>query len=130
MGLVKTSLDEGTGYWFSDGYGDYMRHFQRGMASVPEWAPPNESHLLGSTSVVRDIRYGEKEIVYVTFDKSSREVLRLREVPVSVRAGSKSISRVQHLQADEPGYTIEPAASGGFVVRIRHMQSGKVTVSY
>ena len=34
-GLVKTSIDEGTGYWFSDGYGDYMRHFLRGMASVP-----------------------------------------------------------------------------------------------
>jgi len=43
-GLVKPSLDEGTGYWFSDGYGDYMRHFQRGMASVPEWAPANEDH--------------------------------------------------------------------------------------
>ena len=33
-GLVKTSVDEGTGYWFSDGYGDYMRHFQRAMASI------------------------------------------------------------------------------------------------
>ena len=42
-GLVKTSLDEGTGYWFSDGYGDYMRHFSRGMASVPEWAPAQEN---------------------------------------------------------------------------------------
>jgi hypothetical protein len=129
-GLVKTSLDEGTGYWFSDGYGDYMRHFQRGMASVPEWAPANGSHLLGSTSVVRDVRYGEKEIRYVTFDKSSREVLRLREAPVSIRAGSKNIARVQRLQADADGYSIEPVTGGGFVVRIRHTQSGKVTVSF
>jgi len=129
-GLVKTSLDEGTGYWFSDGYGDYMRHFQRGMASVPEWAPANESHLLGSTSVVRAIRYTEKEIGYVTFDKSSKEVLRLRKAPVSVRAGSKTIPLVRHLQADQNGYSIEPAAGGGFVVRIRHTQPGKVTVSF
>jgi hypothetical protein len=129
-GLVKTSVDEGTGYWFSDGYGDYMRHFQRGMASVPEWAPPNESHLLGSSSVVRDVRYEEKQIVYVTFDKSSTEVLRLREAPVSVLAGSRNIPRVQHLRADQEGYTIEPVAGGGFVVRIRHTQSGKVTVSF
>jgi hypothetical protein len=129
-GLVKTSLDEGTGYWFSDGYGDYMRHFQRGMASVPEWAPANESHLLGSTSVVRDIHYTEKEIAYLTFDKSSREVLRLRKAPVSVRGGSKDIPLLEHLQADADGYSIEPATGGGFVVRIHHLSSGKVTVSF
>lgn len=129
-GLVKTSVDEGTGYWFSDGYGDYMRHFQRGIASVPDWAPANESHLLGSTSVVRDIRYTEKEIAYLTFDKSSREALRLRQAPVSIRAGSRSIRRVQNLQVDEDGYTIESATGSGFVMRIQHTQSGKVTLSF
>ena len=63
-GLVKTSLDEGTGYWFSDGYGDYMRHFLRGMASVPEWAPARENHLLRSSSVVRSIKYEKQKIEY------------------------------------------------------------------
>jgi len=70
-GLVKTSLDEGTGYWFSDGYGDYMRHFQRGMASVPEWAPAHQAHVLGSTSIVRRVRYAAGEIEYVTFDNAA-----------------------------------------------------------
>jgi len=63
-----------------------------GMASVPEWAPTDEDHLLGSTSVIRSIRYGEREISYVTFDPRSREVLRLRRPPQSVRAGSASLS--------------------------------------
>ena len=26
-------------FWFSDGYGDYIRHFMAGLGAVPEWAP-------------------------------------------------------------------------------------------
>jgi hypothetical protein len=127
-GLVKTSLDEGTGYWFSDGYGDYMRHFQRGMASVPEWAAADEDHLLGSTSVVRSIRYGEHEITYVTFDRQSREVLRLRRQPVAVRAATVALPQAKELQSGSQGYSVEPVAQGGFVVRIEHHGSAKVTI--
>lgn len=127
-GLVKTSLDEGTGYWFSDGYGDYMRHFQRGMASVPEWAPADEDHLLGSTSVVRSIRYGEHEISYVTFDRRSREVLRLRRAPQTVRAGTVSLPRRAALDHDRPGYSVEPIAPGGVVLRIQHQRAGTITI--
>jgi len=127
-GLVKTSLDEGTGYWFSDGYGDYMRHFQRGMASVPEWAPPDEDHLLGSTSVVRSIRYGEQEITYVTFDNRSREVLRLRRQPVKVLAGTVPLARAKVLGRGQEGFSVEPVLQGGFVVRIEHHRSAKLTI--
>jgi hypothetical protein len=127
-GLVKTSLDEGTGYWFSDGYGDYMRHFQRGMASVPEWAPAEEDHLLGSTSAVRAIRYGEHEISYVTFDHHSQEVLRLRREPEAVQAGKVALPRAKELRSGSQRYSVEPVAQGGFVVRIEHHGSAKVTI--
>jgi hypothetical protein len=127
-GLVKTSLDEGTGYWFSDGYGDYMRHFQRGMASVPEWAAADEDHLLGSTSVVRAVSYGEREVAYVTFDRRSREVLRLRRQPVAVRAATVALPQAKELQSGSQGYSVEPVAQGGFVVRIEHHGSAKVTI--
>jgi hypothetical protein len=127
-GLVKTSLDEGTGYWFSDGYGDHMRHFQRGLASVPEWAPPDESHLLGSTSVVRAVHYGVGQISYVTFDKAAREVLRLRERPTTVRAGGKLLPRVNSLDGSTQGYTLEAIAGGGFAVRIQHQHSGDIRI--
>lgn len=127
-GLVKTSLDEGTGYWFSDGYGDYMRHFQRGMASVPEWAPAGEDHLLGSSSVVRSIRYAEDELAYVTFDRCSREVLRLRYEPVSVKAGKLALKRAKSLASGQQGYTVEPAPESGFVVRIQHQHAREISV--
>lgn len=127
-GLVKTSLDEGTGYWFSDGYGDYMRHFHRGMASVPEWAPADEDHLLGSTSVVRSIRYGEHEITYVTFDRRSREVLRLRREPAAVRAGAVALARTRVLDSGRQGFSVEPVAQGGFVVRIHHQHAKEIAI--
>jgi hypothetical protein len=127
-GLVKTSLDEGTGYWFSDGYGDYMRHFQRGLASVPEWAPANEDHLLGSTSVIRSIEYSERELRYVTFDARSREVLRLRREPLAVRAGKVTLPRREVLKSGVPGYSVEPVAGGGYVVRIQHQRADTITL--
>ncbi|HUD47498.1 MAG TPA: hypothetical protein VMR33_11745 [Candidatus Baltobacteraceae bacterium] len=129
-GVVQISIDKGGGFWFSDGYGDNMRHFQRGMASVPEWAPPRESHLLGSTSVVRSIRYGAPAIDYLTFDKAAREVLRLEAPPSSVRAGGKSLPRVNSLNDRPEGYTEEPIASGGFAVRIKHAHSGQIEIQF
>jgi len=127
-GLVKTSLDEGTGYWFSDGYGDYMRHFQRGMASVPEWAPADEDHLLGSTSVVRSIRYSEREITYVTFDRRSREVLRLRRAPQAVRAGNAPLPQLNALSSGAQGYTVDPFAPRGCAVRIQHQSDALIRI--
>lgn len=127
-GLVKTSLDEGTGYWFSDGYGDYMRHFQRGMASVPEWAPSTENHILRSESVVRSARYEKDRVEYETFDAASRELLKLRVAPLSVTAGGVALKRVEDIDAVEEGYAVVPVARGGFAVRVRHAKSGKVVV--
>ncbi len=129
-GLVKTSLDEGTGYWFSDGYGDYMRHFLRGMASVPEWAPADADHLLGSSSLVRSIKYGGHEIAYVTFDRNAREVLRLGREPKAVRAGSARLTRYKVRQTGRQGYSVEPMGEGGFVVRIEHHRSADVRISF
>jgi len=127
-GLVRASVDEPTGYWFSDGYGDYLRHFQRGMASVPEWAPPKESHLLGSTSVVRAVHYSSDQIDYLTFDNQGREVLRLREPPTKVMAGGLRLSRLERLRGHAEGYSVTPIAGGGCAVRIQHNHSGRVVI--
>lgn len=127
-GLVKTSIDEGTGYWFSDGYGDYLRHFHRGMASVPEWAPASEDHLLGSSSVIRSILYAEREISYVTFDQRSREVFRLRRPPQAVLAGKAFLPQLKALSNNRQGYTVEPIAPRGCVVRIQHKRAAAVTI--
>jgi hypothetical protein len=129
-GLVKTSLEDSSGYWFSDGYGDRTRHFLRGMASVPKWAPRNESHLLGSTSLVRFITYGNDEVAYHTFDKASQEVLRLRQMPSEVKAGGKRLPPVDKLDGFALGYTVENITGGGFAVRIKHNRSGDVAIRF
>jgi hypothetical protein len=123
-GLVKTSLDEGTGYWFSDGYGDYMRHFLRGMASVPKWAPKDENHLLRSSSVVRSINYAKDKIEYRVFDASGTELLKLRDRPRKIFLDGKPISERENVEGYDEGYTVKSIAGGGFVVTI-HRQNAK-----
>jgi hypothetical protein len=80
--------------------------------------------------VVRSIRYGEDEIVYTTFDKSSREVLRLRHPPTAVWAGSSRLPQVKDLRRSRQGYSVEPAAGGGAVVRIQHQRSSDIRISW
>ena len=127
-GLVKSSIDEGTGYWFSDGYGDYMRHFQRGMASVPQWAPWKQNHLLRSSSIVRSIRYGKDKIVYRTFDSTSKELFKLSARPKEIYLNAEKLPRADKLEQSADGYTIESVKGGGFAVRIQHKKSGEITI--
>jgi hypothetical protein len=63
--------------WLTDGYGDYIRHYLRAMASFPELAPEDQNHLLRTTSVIQDIRYGAHAITYKKFDNVSTERLKL-----------------------------------------------------
>src|SRR3984957_4902116 len=74
-------------YWFSDGYADYMRHFQWAMGAVPEFAPAGVDHLLRSSSVVRTVHYAAGKIEYRTFDADAVEVLRLKFKPSRVASG-------------------------------------------
>jgi hypothetical protein len=127
-GLVKTSLDEGTGYWFSDGYGDYMRHFLRGMSSVPEWAPARENHLLRSSSVVRSITYEKRKIEYATYDAAGRELLKLRAIPRRILLDGTAIGQRESVEQDADGYAVKPVANGGFAVTVNRRTSGKVTI--
>jgi hypothetical protein len=114
-------------WWFSDGYGDYIRHFMAGMGAVPAWAPASENHLLHSTSVVTRVAYGQHEIVYQTFDPDSTEIVRLTAAPLSILAGTTSLEQRADLQA--PGYLLEPLAEGGVVLHIRHAQGDQVTIN-
>jgi len=73
------------GAWWSDGYGDYIRHFMEGIAAIPEWAPGHENHLLKSSSVIQQIKYRATGIQYSTFHPTSREILRLIKKPTDIR---------------------------------------------
>jgi hypothetical protein len=74
--------------WLTDGYGDYIRHYLRAMASFPELAPDDQNHLLRTTSVIRDISYSDDAITYTKFDPVSTERFKLGAwTPKSVSGG-------------------------------------------
>ncbi len=119
----------GTGWagaWFSDGYGDYIKHFVDGMAAIPEWAPAGEDHLLKSTSVVQNISYGEDKINYSTFLSESTEILRLKSLPREVTVDSKIIKRSKNPDAKE-GWEWEELKEGG-ILRIKHLNGRDISI--
>jgi hypothetical protein len=111
-------------YWFSDGYADYMRHFQWAMGAVPEFAPAGADHILRSNSVVQKVRYGARSVAYRTFDADATEVLRLRFKPSHVTAGGSAL-KVRN-DTREAGYTLEGIRGGDWIVRVRHVNSGEI----
>ena len=119
----QPKLDQ-NGIWFSDGYGDFIRHFMYAMGAQPEWSPSGEDHLLRSTSVVREVGYAPQQISYTTFDDHATEVLRLSFVPKMVTAGRKPLPKRGDLNA--PGWAFDPEHK---VLGIRHDDSGLVKIS-
>jgi hypothetical protein len=125
-GVVSVGEDKNEGWWFSDGYGDYIRHFLVAMGAVPAWAPPHELHLLRSTSVVSQIEYGPGRVTWTTFDADATETLRVPSRPSSVTANGQPLAERADLAA--PGYTAAVLEAGDFVVRVRHQARGEVVV--
>ena len=115
----------GNTFWFSDGYGDYLRSFNWAMAAMPELAPKRQNHLLGSGSVVQSVGYSRSSVAYRTFDAQSTEVLRLRFRPRRVTAGTTLLERGD-LNAE--GYVIDPLGGGDYTVRIRHDHSRRIRI--
>jgi hypothetical protein len=97
--------------WLTDGYGDYVRHYLRAMASFPELAPKDQDHLLRTSSVIRHIRYSPAEISYQKFDARSVERLKLAaSIPKSVEGGTMqwdSSQKVLTIQSQSPQVTIQ-----------------------
>lgn len=74
--------------WLTDGYGDYVRHYLRAMAALPELAPEDQNHLLKTSSVIQRIEYRHHKIRYSKFDGVSRELFKIGAGrPVKVRGG-------------------------------------------
>jgi hypothetical protein len=113
-------------YWFSDGYSDYMRHFQWAMGAIPEFAPVGESHLLRSSSVVQKIKYTANKVEYRTFDRDAIEVLRLNFKPSHVTEGGAAAR--ERSDTRDSGYTLQALPGGDWIVRVRHVTSGEISL--
>jgi hypothetical protein len=122
-GAVNDLAVEDQTIWFSDGYGDYIRHFVAGLGSAPEWAPPGENHLLRSSSIVQSVSYLPEEVNYQTYDSDSNEVLRLNFTPRRVLSDGQELPKRADLE--RAGWTFD-AEQG--VLRVRHLGSHVVRV--
>jgi hypothetical protein len=113
-------------FWFSDGYADYMRHFQWAMGAVPEFAPAHADHLLRSSSVVQQVRYSARHIEYRTFDAAATETLRLSFKPTRVTAGDSALG--ERTSDGEAGYTLRALPGGDWVVHVRHSNARDISI--
>ena len=124
--------------WLTDGYGDYVRHFLRAMDAIPSLAPPEEDHILASTSIVQQADYeghlkkyfglnfenvdsSKVKLFYRTFDSTGIEKIKLKEKPSSVLLEYKPVAENK---AGE-GYEWKPMTGGGLLI-IRRENSRKV----
>jgi hypothetical protein len=114
-------------WWFTDEFADGPRRLMDAFWAIPEWAPANESHLLGSTSVVAKISYGRGVVSYSTFDRDATDVLRLDFDVTKVSAGGTLLPRRSDSSdlSDKEGFVFDPSTR---VLRIRHQRSPNVHI--
>jgi hypothetical protein len=110
-------------WWFTDEFSDGPRRMMDAFWAVPEWAPEDESHLVGSLSVITKIRYDAGSVTYSTFDAESSDVLRLDFVPDTVTAGGRPLRRREDLRQE--GFSFDDANR---VLRIHHVSSRDIDI--
>ena len=77
--------------WFTDGYGDYIRHFMVGIGALPQYAPAGQTHLLQSTATVRSVTYGTTTS-YTTFESRGTETIKTAARPTSVTVDGTTLA--------------------------------------
>ena len=110
-------------WWFTDEFTDGPRRVMDAFWAIPEWAPADESHLLGSSSVVTEISYGRGSVTYSTFDENSDDVLRLDFVPDGIMASGKPLARVSG--DGQEGYVFDDRTH---VLRIHHEHGTNIDI--
>lgn len=113
--------------WLTDGYGDYVRHYLRAMAAMPELAPANKSRLLCSSSVVRSVKYFGDGIEYITWDEKANDVLRLISKPRKISLNGRTIIEEEVIQKD--GWNWQPLQKGG-ILKVNHNSGRRVRILY
>jgi hypothetical protein len=114
-------------YWFTDGYGDYIRHFMEGMAAIPEWTPPDEDHILRSTSVIQHVEYTNSDIKFKTYEDHSDLVVKLKSKPASVSVEGKKLVRSKSKQ--ENAWYWKSLKEGGGVLYLNYSNGKNVVIN-
>ena len=111
--------------WLTDGYGDYVRHYLRAMATNPQLTA-DEDHILSSTSVIQQSDYkgnlkkflvpdfdkvdtNKVTMFYRAYDEAGVEIIRLKNKPSQVLLNNKPMEETSTAE----GYTWKPLLKGG-----------------
>lgn len=120
----------GAAIWYTDGYGDYVRHFLRAMGSWPSISFPFDNHMLRSSSVISYMDYQPLEINYHTYDSASTEIFRLVTRPDWVKADGVNLNELGSLTGE--GWTWTDLDDGGLLEvqhdNAHHIQIGGLTL--
>jgi hypothetical protein len=115
--------------WLTDGYGDYVRHYLRAFAAIPELAPSDEDHILSTTSVIQFAEYknspykkfqfdeepsGTIKLKYTTYDKQGSEVIRLASKPTKILFNRKVAN--ENIGDKEEGFQWHTLPVGGLLI--------------
>jgi hypothetical protein len=123
-GVVEDLILGGTfvaATWFNCGHTWPFRCLLEQMGWQPELlGASRENHLMRSSAVVTDVRYGKGRVAYQTFgaEEPCEDVLRLSFVPTVVADYKATLARRDDLS--ENGYTVKPLPNGDCIVTIRH----------
>lgn len=98
--------------------------FARVMACIPETGPKHENHVLQTTSLMKTVEYGPKQIRYQTVAQSYDEVM-VASAPKAITAGTESLPRTSDPRMQHAGWTYD-AATG--LLKVSHPE-GPVTIS-
>ncbi|MEJ7587170.1 MAG: hypothetical protein WKI04_06380 [Ferruginibacter sp.] len=124
--------------WLTDGYGDFVRHYLRSMAAMPELAPATQDHLLSTTSVVQHIFYKGQmgkyyyamskdtqniQLQYIVYDEAGTEQLRLLKKPLGVLFDDKKAAEDNR----EEGYEWKALSKGG-ILTVRRTKAKNVVI--
>jgi hypothetical protein len=109
--------------WFTDSYGDYVRHFMVGMGASPDWAPSGQTHLVESNSVVTGVTYSPTLVNYTTFDQSGLEKIKVASTPTGVTVGGVALNQRTDLAAE--GWMYDPTTQ---VLQVRHDSGNSIAV--
>jgi hypothetical protein len=126
--------------WLTDGYGDYVRHYLRAMDAIPSLMPPDEDHIISSTSVIQHADYAghlkkfyglnfentdssKVKLFYKTFDTAGIEKIKLKKKPSAVLLDYKPLREIKNGE----GFDWKPMAAGGLLV-VRRENGKKVLI--
>ncbi|MDB5134626.1 MAG: hypothetical protein JWP37_1229 [Mucilaginibacter sp.] len=126
--------------WLTDGYGDYVRHYLRAMATYPVLAPV-ENHIIASTSVIQQADYKDHfkkflsvdfnktdtnkvRLYYRTYDNDGTEEIKLKTRPSAILLNDSALKDT----ADGEGYTWTTLEKGGGILWVRRKNGNKVLI--